>query len=83
MGGNKFMFATGMENSYPTIRLAGGTTKRVDEMEKTNHYARWQTDWTWSKSWELNFCGMDLHTTKRILVPVSMTGVLRMKRLTG
>ena len=34
MAGNKFMFATGMENSYPTIQLPDGTTKRVDEMEK-------------------------------------------------
>ncbi len=32
------MFATGIENSYPTILLPDGTTKRVDEMEKTGHY---------------------------------------------
>jgi len=44
MAGNKFMFATGMENSYPTIRLPDGKVKRVDEMEKTNHYGNWQTD---------------------------------------
>jgi beta-glucosidase len=35
-----FMFATGIENSYPTI--AGGV--RVDEMDKCGHYARWQED---------------------------------------
>ena len=35
-----FMFATGIENSYPTI--AGG--KRVDEMEKCGHYAHWRRD---------------------------------------
>ncbi len=29
---NKFMFATGIENSYPTIKLPDGTTKRVDEL---------------------------------------------------
>jgi hypothetical protein len=34
MAGNKFMFATGIENSYPTILLPNGSTKRVDEMEK-------------------------------------------------
>ncbi len=44
MAGNKFMFATGIENSYPTIVLPNGKTKRVDEMEKTDHYARWQED---------------------------------------
>jgi len=44
MTGNKFMFATGIENSYPTILLPDGTTKRVDEMEKTGHYEHWETD---------------------------------------
>jgi beta-glucosidase len=34
-----FMFATGIENSYPTV---GGA--RVDEMEKCGHYERWRTD---------------------------------------
>ena len=34
MPGTKFMFSTGIENSYPTIQLPDGTTKRVDEMEK-------------------------------------------------
>jgi len=29
------MFATGIENSYPTILLPDGRVKRVDEMEKT------------------------------------------------
>src|SRR5947209_6611999 len=35
-----FLFATGIENSYPTI--AGGV--RVDEMEKCGHYERWADD---------------------------------------
>lgn len=39
-----FMFATGIENSYPTITLPDGATKRIDEMEKTRHYQRWQED---------------------------------------
>jgi beta-glucosidase/6-phospho-beta-glucosidase/beta-galactosidase len=39
-----FMFATGIENSYPTIQLPDGTIKRVDEMEKTGHYKNWETD---------------------------------------
>ena len=36
-----FMFATGIENSHPTIDQ--GRT-RVDEMESCRHYARWQED---------------------------------------
>jgi beta-glucosidase/6-phospho-beta-glucosidase/beta-galactosidase len=41
---NKFMFATGIENSYPTIILPDGKRKRVDEMEKCCHYTNWQRD---------------------------------------
>jgi beta-glucosidase/6-phospho-beta-glucosidase/beta-galactosidase len=44
MAGTKFMFTTGIENSYPTIRLPNGAIKRVDEMEKTDHYQRWAED---------------------------------------
>lgn len=44
MPGTKFMFSTGIENSYPNIRLPDGTVKRVDEMEKCGHYKYWQTD---------------------------------------
>src|SRR4051794_2717001 len=35
-----FMFATGIENSYPTV--AGG--KRIDQMEKCGHYQQWRHD---------------------------------------
>ena len=35
------MFATGIENSYPTI---SGGRHRVDEMEKTKHYDYWSKD---------------------------------------
>jgi beta-glucosidase len=35
-----FMFATGIENSYPTIK--GGA--RIDQMEKCGHYGRWRED---------------------------------------
>ena len=41
---NRFMFATGIENSYPMIKLPDGSMKRVDEMEKCGHYEHWQTD---------------------------------------
>jgi beta-glucosidase/6-phospho-beta-glucosidase/beta-galactosidase len=36
-----FMFATGIENSYPSINQ--GRT-RIDEMESCHHYERWQED---------------------------------------
>jgi beta-glucosidase/6-phospho-beta-glucosidase/beta-galactosidase len=44
MNKNKFMFATGIENSYPMITLPDGTRKRVDEMEKCGHYKLWKQD---------------------------------------
>lgn len=36
-----FLFATGIENSYPTIHNG---KLRVDEMEKCGHYQKWPTD---------------------------------------
>ena len=39
-----FMFATGIENSYPTISAPNGKSQRVDEMEKCGHYKRWRED---------------------------------------
>lgn len=36
-----FMFATGIENSYPTIQNG---QHRVDELEKCGHYTHWQKD---------------------------------------
>src|SRR5688572_7010294 len=55
MSGNKFMFATGIENSYPTILLPDGTTFRVDEMEKTDHYKCWETDFELVKQSGIEF----------------------------
>lgn len=46
MAGSKFMFTTGIENSYPTIELPDGQRKRVDEMEKTDHYRQWKKDFS-------------------------------------
>ena len=40
----QFIFATGIENSYPVIQLPDGTSKRIDEMEKTGHYDQVETD---------------------------------------
>src|SRR4051794_26043211 len=36
-----FMFATGIENSYPTI---DNGRIRIDEMDKCGHYEKWRTD---------------------------------------
>jgi beta-glucosidase/6-phospho-beta-glucosidase/beta-galactosidase len=48
------MFATGIENSYPTIALPDGKTFRVDEMEKCGHYKYWEQDFGLVK--ELGIC---------------------------
>jgi beta-glucosidase/6-phospho-beta-glucosidase/beta-galactosidase len=39
----QFMFATGIENSYPTIAWEGKTV-RQDELAKTRHYECWRDD---------------------------------------
>jgi beta-glucosidase/6-phospho-beta-glucosidase/beta-galactosidase len=40
----RFMIATGIENSYPTIALPDGSTKRIDSMIKSGHDHRWRED---------------------------------------
>src|SRR5438045_2746893 len=55
MATNKFMFATGIENSYPTIVLPDGKRHRVDEMEKTGHYKHWQQDFELVKELGIKF----------------------------
>jgi beta-glucosidase/6-phospho-beta-glucosidase/beta-galactosidase len=40
----EFMFATGIENSYPTIAGRDGRSKRIDEMDRCGHYDRWRED---------------------------------------
>ena len=56
-----FMFATGIENSYPTI--AGGV--RIDQMEKCGHYRRWKEDLQLVRDLDLYFLrwGPALHRT--------------------
>jgi beta-glucosidase/6-phospho-beta-glucosidase/beta-galactosidase len=51
----KFMFSTGIENSYPMIKLPDGKDKRVDEMEKTQHYKYWETDFKLTKEMGINY----------------------------
>jgi beta-glucosidase/6-phospho-beta-glucosidase/beta-galactosidase len=41
---SNFMFATGIENSYPTILDAEGKRVRIDEMESCGHYKHWKQD---------------------------------------
>jgi beta-glucosidase/6-phospho-beta-glucosidase/beta-galactosidase len=56
------MFATGIENSSPTIE---GGRKRVDEMEKCGHYARWQEDFELVREMGISFLryGVPLYKT--------------------
>jgi beta-glucosidase len=56
-----FMFATGIENSYPTI--AGGV--RIDQMEKCGHYDHWREDLELVREQGLNYLrwGPALHRT--------------------
>ncbi|UOQ53434.1 family 1 glycosylhydrolase [Hymenobacter cellulosivorans] len=55
MPANKFMFATGIENSYPTILLPNGQEKRVDELEKAKHYENWRRDFELVKEMGIEF----------------------------
>lgn len=57
-----FMFATGIENSIPTID-GGGT--RIDEMAKCGHYRYWKTDFDLVQELGIRVLryGPPLHTT--------------------
>jgi beta-glucosidase/6-phospho-beta-glucosidase/beta-galactosidase len=57
-----FMFATGIENSYPTIN--GGRT-RIDEMEKCRHYDYWRKDFDLVQEQGISFLryGPPIHRT--------------------
>jgi len=59
-----FMFATGIENSIPTIN--DGRT-RIDQMEKCGHYRHWRTDFELLRELDIHFLryGPPLHTTFR------------------
>jgi beta-glucosidase len=55
-----FMFATGVENSSPTIQNG---RLRVDQMEKCGHYERWRADFDCVQALGLRFLryGVPLH----------------------
>lgn len=49
-----FMFATGIENSYPTIEW-NGERRRIDQMAKSDHYRRWREDFELVKSLGISY----------------------------
>src|SRR3954452_8916694 len=57
-----FMFATGIENSSPTIDHG---RHRVDEMERCRHYQLWQTDFDKVEELGIRFLryGVPIHRT--------------------
>jgi len=57
-----FLFATGIENSYPTIQ---GGKVRMDEMEKCGHYQHWKKDFDLVEELGISFLryGPPIHTT--------------------
>lgn len=57
-----FMFATGIENSYPTLQQG---RVRVDEMEKCGHYDQWGADFDRVQELGIHFLryGPPLHRT--------------------
>jgi beta-glucosidase len=57
-----FMFATGIENSVPTIN--NGRT-RIDEMEKCGFYKHWRTDFELVRDLDIRYLryGPAIHTT--------------------
>ena len=60
--GPQFLFATGIENSNPTIRNGA---LRVDEMEKCGHYKFWQKDFELVQEMGISFLryGPPIHNT--------------------
>ena len=60
--GPQFLFATGIENSNPTIQNG---KVRVDELEKCNHYNFWQKDFDLVDELGIKFLryGPPIHTT--------------------
>lgn len=52
---SRFMFATGIENSYPTIAQPGGKRKRIDELAKCGFYDHWKQDFHLVKDLGLRF----------------------------
>ena len=58
----RFMFATGIENSYPTIKNG---SVRIDELETCGHYKHWETDFALLRDFDLRYLryGPPIHRT--------------------
>jgi beta-glucosidase len=59
---HRFMFATGIENSYPTIQNG---SVRIDELETGGHYKHWETDFALLRDLDIRFLryGPPIHRT--------------------
>jgi len=59
---SNLLFATGIENSYPTIR---GGSLGVDEMEKCGHYEKWKRDFDLVEEMKISYLryGPPIHRT--------------------
>jgi hypothetical protein len=75
-----FMFATGIENSYPVISTPNGGSKRMDEMHKCCHYKCFQEDFSPVRELGSSMSGMDRLITKRISGRVNTIGSSRISR---
>jgi beta-glucosidase/6-phospho-beta-glucosidase/beta-galactosidase len=69
-----FMFATGIENSYPTIYAPTASSRtrktiRIDEMEKCGHYTRWKEDLQLVRDLDLNYLRWGPASYKTFLGP--------------
>ena len=53
--GTRFIFATGIECSYPTIAGPDGRPVRIDQLEKTVHYKRWAEDFALVRDLGIDF----------------------------
>ena len=51
----RFMFATGVECSYPTTAAPDGRRVRMDQLEKTFHYDRWREDLSLVRDLDLRY----------------------------
>src|SRR3954466_8700165 len=62
MTAHRFMFATGIENSYPTIKNG---SIRIDELETGGHYKHWETDFALLQDLDIRYLryGPPIHRT--------------------
>jgi beta-glucosidase len=59
---HRFMFATGIENSYPTVQNG---SVRIDELETGGHYKHWETDFALLRDLDIRYLryGPPIHRT--------------------